>query len=125
MTELVEHFPFMAKGCLADRLGMKVGLLIILFFSFSAFAVSGVKGKVTSVKGCSSPVMVWLSLDKEDYKERLLLMHTEVPVGGTYQFYLKPGAYQVRASDEKGCEFFKRIKVEKVVGQVDVQMEKK
>lgn len=125
MTKLVEHFPFMAGGSYADRRGMKVCFLLTLLFSFSAMSASGVRGKVTSIKECSSPVMVWLSLDKENYKERLLLMHTEVPVGGTYQFYLKPGEYQVRASDEKGCEFFKRIKVEKVVGQVDVLMEKK
>lgn len=69
--------------------------------------------------------MVWLSLDKDTYKERLLLMHTEVPVGGTFQFYLKPGDYQLRASDAKGCEFFQRIKVGVTVLETQVQMEKK
>ncbi len=69
--------------------------------------------------------MVWVSLDKDEYKERLLLMHTEVPVGGTFQFYLKPGNYQIRASDEKGCEFLKRIKVDKNVEQLQVKMEGK
>lgn len=69
--------------------------------------------------------MVWLSLDKENYKERLLLMHTEVPVGGTYKFYLKPGDYQVRGSDEKGCEFLKRITVQNGEVNVAVNLEKK
>ena len=69
--------------------------------------------------------MVWLSLDKDNYKERLLLLHTEVPVGGTFQFYLKPGDYQVRGSDQKGCEFFQRVKVGESVSQVDVKMVKK
>lgn len=69
--------------------------------------------------------MVWLSLDKDDYKERLLLMHTEVPVGGSFQFYLKPGAYQVRASDEKGCEFFQRIRVNDSLKDIKVKMVKK
>jgi hypothetical protein len=55
--------------------------------------------------------MVWLSLDKDNYQERLLLMHTEVPNQGSFQFYLKPGAYQLRASNEQGCEFEKKITV--------------
>lgn len=101
-------------------------LLLLLLSSFPLFAdATGVKGTVSSAKGCSSPVMVWLSLDKEVYKERLLLMHTEVPVGGSFQFYLKPGDYQLRASDEKGCEFLQKIKVSSKLTTVKVQLEKK
>lgn len=125
MTKYVELFFFMPLLCYADNSSMKVFFFMTVLLSFSVWSASGVRGKVSSPKECSTSVMVWLSLDKDDYKERLLLMHTEVPVGGTFQFYLKPGDYQVRASDEKGCEFFKRIKVDKVVGQVDVQMERK
>lgn len=95
----------------ADRESMKALFLFLFLLSFSVFSATGIKGVVTSVEGCSSPVMVWVSLDKEDYKERLLLMHTEVPVGGSFQFYLKPGNYQLRGSDQKGCEYFKRILV--------------
>ena len=69
--------------------------------------------------------MVWVSLDKDQYKERLLLMHTEVPVGGSFQFYLKPGDYQVRASDQKGCEFFKQVKVIKQFNKIQITMVKK
>lgn len=105
---------------------MKSLYLVVIFFASTVLAdAAGVKGTVTSTKGCSSPVMVWLSLDKEAYKERLLLMHTEVPVGGSFQFYLKPGDYQLRASDEKGCEFLQKIKVSTKVSTVKVQMEKK
>ena len=105
---------------------MKSLYLLVLLSSFPVVAdATGVKGTVASTKGCSSPVMVWLSLDKEAYKERLLLMHTEVPVGGSFQFYLKPGDYQLRASDEKGCEFLQKIKVTSKLTTVKVQMEKK
>lgn len=69
--------------------------------------------------------MMWLSLDKENYKERLLLMHTEVPVGGSFQFYLKPGKYQLRGSDKAGCEYLKRIVVTEKMGHVDVKLVKK
>jgi len=104
---------------------MKAALILFTFVSFPSWGASGVKGSVISPKECSGTAMVWVSLDKDEYKERLLLMHTEVPVGGTFQFYLKPGNYQIRASDEKGCEFLKRIKVDKNVEQLQVKMEGK
>ena len=104
---------------------MRPFLLGLILLSFNAHAVSGVKGIVTSVKSCSSPVMVWVSFDKDTYKERLLLMHTEVPVGGSFQFYLKPGNYQIRGSDQAGCEYLKRIVVKDKVGTVEVKMVKK
>lgn len=69
--------------------------------------------------------MVWVSLDKDNYKERLLLMHTEVPVGGNFQFYLKPGNYQIRASDEKGCEYMQRVTVGDAVKSLAVKLERK
>lgn len=104
---------------------MRSVILLTLFLSYEALAASGVKGTVSSPKDCGKEVMVWLSLDKDNYQERLLLMHTEVPVGGSFQFYLKPGDYQVRASDQKGCEFFKRVKVQNSVVIVPVKLEKK
>jgi hypothetical protein len=100
-------------------------LCLFLFTASQALASSGVVGKVHSHKECSKEVMVWLSLDKNNYKERLLLMHTLVPVGGKFQFYLKPGNYQVRASDEKGCDFFQRVKVSSGEFYLDVKMVKK
>ena len=99
--------------------------LLFIMIPLSVLPAVGVKGRVESYKDCSSPVMVWLSVDKDSYKERLLLMHTEVPVGGSFQFYLKPGDYQLRASDEKGCEFFKKIKIDNKVSEVLVKLVKK
>jgi hypothetical protein len=104
---------------------MKILFLLFSLLTLSAVAATGVRGKVASPKDCSEAVMVWLSLDKEEYKERLLLMHTEVPVGGKFQFYLKPGDYQLRASDEKGCEFFQRISVTTKVSDIEIKMVKK
>jgi hypothetical protein len=89
-----------------------IKLLFTLLIMTQAFAdETGVTGSVRSPKECTGPVMVWLSLDKDNYQERLLLMHTQVPAQGSFQFYLKPGPYQLRASNEQGCEFEKRITV--------------
>ncbi|MBA2404071.1 MAG: hypothetical protein H0V66_04805, partial [Bdellovibrionales bacterium] len=126
MTVFVGHLLVMPKSALTDKEGMKAAYLMLLFISFPVWSTatastSGVKGSVASPKTCIGPVMVWVSLDKDDYKERLLLMHTEVPVGGTFQFYLKPGDYQIRASDEKGCDFLKQVTVTKSVSQIDVK----
>jgi hypothetical protein len=100
-------------------------MLFCLFILTITVSAETIKGKVSSPKGCSQDVMVWLSLDKDNYKERLLLMHTEVPVGGSFQFYVKPGSYQVRASDKNGCEFFARLDVTKNSHFMDVKMVKK
>lgn len=87
-------------------------LVGLLFLSTQAYASSlGIEGRVTSSAGCGKKVMVWLSLDKDNFQERKLLIHTEVPAGGTFKFYTKPGAYQLRASDEVGCEFMQRLTV--------------
>ena len=101
-------------------------LLLCLFLTSFAYAdETGVTGSIRSPKDCTGPVMVWLSLDKDNYHERLLLMHTEVPAQGSFQFYLKPGAYQLRASNEQGCEFEKKIKVGEKVFHHVVRLVKK
>lgn len=86
---------------------------------------SGIVGEVTSVEGCSKEVMVWLSLDKENYNEKLLLMHTLVPKNGKFQFYLRPGKYELRATDEAGCEFSQKVKIGIGAHSVLVRMVKK
>lgn len=112
---------------LTDKVVMKTFFFSLFFMSIStSYASSGVVGEVTSVKDCSTKeVMVWLSLDKDNYQERLLLMHTLVPVGGKFQFYLKPGSYQLRASDEQGCSFYQKIKVLETLESIHVRMVKK
>ena len=115
----------MSLGACTDRENMNFYFLLISLFSFSAQSASGLRGVIILPKGCSSPVMVWVALDKDQYKERLLLMHTEVPAGGSFQFYLKPGEYQVRGSDEKGCEFFQRVTVKDFVEKIQVKMVEK
>lgn len=100
--------------------------LVIISSSVMALSIEQtISGKVESVKGCSDKVMVWLSLDKDNYKERLLLMHTEVPVGGSFKFYVRAGNYQVRASDKEGCEFFQRVELKKEDTFVNIRMVKK
>lgn len=111
MTHLVWYIAFKSFSQLTDKQVMKFVLFLLLFTLGAHASDSTIEGKVSIPDGCSKKAMVWLSLDKENYKERLLLMHTEVPQGGTYRFYVKPGNYQVRASDESGCEFMKRVQV--------------
>jgi len=84
-----------------------------------------ISGKVSATPGCSEKAMVYLSLDKENYKERLLLMHTEVPQNGTFKFFVKPGDYQIRAGDKAGCEFYKKVTVKERDMILDVKMVKK
>jgi hypothetical protein len=55
--------------------------------------------------------MVWLSLQAHEFKQQELLMHTLVPVNGTYEFYVVPGQYKVVASTEKGCEEQKNVSI--------------
>ena len=78
-----------------------------------------------STPGCGNKVMVWLSLDKENYQDRLLLIHTEVPAGGSFKLYTKPGRYQLRASDNVGCEFTKKFELKDESLKQVVKLEKK
>lgn len=101
-------------------------LVALLSFQHLAFSMeSTISGKVELQSDCSKTAMVWLSLDKENYKERLLLMHTEVPRGGTFRFFVKPGQYQIRGSDEEGCEFLEKISVKAEDVIVSVKLVKK
>ena len=105
---------------------MKNFSYLLLMMSFSALgSESSLSGKVLLPEGCSKKAMVWLSLDKENYQERLLLLHTEVPRGGTFRFYVKPGNYQIRASDEEGCEFLQKVHVQINPVYLDVKLVKK
>lgn len=105
---------------------MNFFLYLLLFLSFNSMADElAVSGKVIAPAACSKTAMVWLSLDKENYSERLLLMHTEVPQGGSFRFYVKPGAYQIRASDESGCEYLKKVQLSNESADLTVQMVKK
>lgn len=101
-------------------------LFLLTFISFHTLAEGpAISGKLLKNESCSKKAMIWLSLDKENYKERLLLMHTEVPQGGTFRFYVKPGEYQVRASDEVGCEFLKKVEIKEGEIELSIVMVKK
>lgn len=106
---------------------MKILIFLLIFTSaFNASAQGiGVSGKVESSLGCAKKVMVWLSLDHEERQGRQLLLHTEVPVGGSFKFYTKAGKYQIRASDEAGCESLSQVTVEEKEVKVAVKLVKK
>lgn len=55
--------------------------------------------------------MMWLSKDAQDFAKKILLMHTEVPEQGTFDFYVKPGEYLVVGSNEKGCSFQQVVRI--------------
>lgn len=84
-----------------------------------------ISGKVEAPATCADKAMIWLSLDKDQYQERLLLMHTEVPRGGSFSFYVKPGRYQVRGSDKLGCEFMQKVVVTDKAPELAIKMVKK
>jgi hypothetical protein len=67
--------------------------------------------------------MVWLGTPHEDYQKRVLLMHTELPNNGTFEFYVKPGVYEVRATNNLGCGFLKTVTVENQALNLSVQLE--
>jgi hypothetical protein len=100
-------------------------ILQILAHSQAYAGETTISGKVDLMAGCSKKAMIWLSLDKENYNERLLLMHTEVPRGGTFRFFVKSGDYQIRGSDEEGCEFLKKVSVKNEDREVQVKLVKK
>jgi hypothetical protein len=102
--------------------------LFALLLTFSAMGGPlslTITGNVSADKECSSKAMVWLSLDREEYKERLLLMHTEVPKGGTFSFFVRPGNYQIRASDMAGCEYLEKVSVKSEDSILSVRLVKK
>jgi hypothetical protein len=103
---------------------MKLSLLMLML-SFQALGAGGIRGKVISPPACARKAMVWIGLDRASTKERLLLMHSEVPAGGSFQFNLKPGAYEVRGSDERDCAFLKKVRVFESMIDVTVSLEKK
>jgi hypothetical protein len=85
---------------------------LILFISISHLQATTIRGKVTAPHGCNSKnVMVWLSTVSDDFAQRTLLMHTEVPNNGSFEFYVKPGHYEVRGTSSEGCGFIERVKV--------------
>ena len=75
----------------------------------NAHALS-IKGRVSVADGCGEgKAMVWLSKIAEEFQHKELLMHTLVPVNGTYEFYVIPGQYRLEVSTEKGCEEHKNV----------------
>jgi hypothetical protein len=87
-------------------------ILFILVALISNLHASSIRGKVTSPAACNSDlIMVWLGNVTDDFTERKLLMHTEVPNGGSFEFYVKPGEYEVRGSTKEGCGFIQKMKV--------------
>jgi hypothetical protein len=85
---------------------------LLLFFFISNLHASTIRGKVTALHRCNSKnIMVWLSTVSEDFTKRTLLVHTEVPNNGSFEFYVKPGDYEVRGTSSEGCGFIERVKV--------------
>jgi hypothetical protein len=94
-------------------------MLLGLILSSSVHALS-IKGRVSSTSGCGDgKVMVWLSKMAEEFQQKELLMHTLVPLNGTYEFYVIPGQYRVEVSTEKGCEEHKNIFIVHKEARVD------
>lgn len=96
---------------------------ILLTYTNISYALS-IKGVVHKTASCkkSKNAMVWLSKPALDYTDRKLLMHTEVPDGGSFEFYALPGEYELRGSDQHGCAYREIISVKDktIVTKVEV-----
>lgn len=105
---------------------MKLFLSLLIFLSFDLRADSStISGKILPATGCANKAMVWLALDKPNYQDRLLLLHTEVPQGGTFEFYVKPGHYEVRVTDDEGCEYLKKLSIKNSSQYLEIQRGRK
>lgn len=65
-------------------------IIFLLTFVTNVFALQ-INGVVKSTTCKTDKVMIWLALDKADFKHKTVLMHTMVPIGGDFSFYVKPG----------------------------------
>lgn len=103
---------------------MKFLSLLFILLPLKTHAVS-LSGKVYAPKECGEDgAMLWLSIPSENFKEKILLFHTKVPQRGSYEFYLKPGVYQLEASTELGCATTKVIEVKEGENQHHLNLEK-
>lgn len=96
--------------------------LSILLCPLSLIAAS-ISGEVHTTSAClASKNMVWLSTEDAAYDKRILLMHTFVPNGGSFEFYTRPGNYRVIASNEKGCSFEKIVQVQNNTLELNIEL---
>jgi len=56
------------------------------------------KGNVEAGAGCVSPIQLFVSNKKNE-----LLYQVEVPVNGSFFFYLKKGTYKFHGANQEGC----------------------
>lgn len=83
-----------------------------------------IRGKVSSVDPhCGEgKVMSWLSLPSTDFNKKLLLMHTLVPVKGSFEFFVLPGNYRVVVSTSKGCSQEKFVSISNKNKEIDFDL---
>jgi hypothetical protein len=106
---------------------MKLVIFMVLIFSFSAQA-SSILGTVSSSKACQKgKTMVWLSKNEKEFSKKELLLHTQVPERGSFEFYVVPGDYLVVASNELGCSVEQPVRIEEksVLLQLELSESKK
>lgn len=104
---------------------MKVIYFIFaVLLSSNAFALQ-INGVFKGSECKTKKAMVWLSLNKPEFKHKTLLMHTMVPLGGDFSFYVKPGDYEVTASDKKGCSTTQKFIIKKDSKNLVLKLEEK
>ena len=103
-------------------------LRITLFFLMTPAFAAGIRGRVSSDDACrSGKIMVWLSKNEKDFSKKELLLHTQVPERGTFEFSVIPGDYLVVASNDKGCAIEQPVRIadKDVLLQLDLSEKKK
>lgn len=55
--------------------------------------------------------VLWVSQQSPGQQKEEYLYETQLPVGGTYEFYLLPGKYQLSAYSDQSCEHKASIEI--------------
>jgi hypothetical protein len=55
--------------------------------------------------------MVWISSASNHFSGRQLYYHAHVPKGGSFEFHLNPGVYEISSTSENSCIDEKKIEL--------------
>ncbi len=107
---------------------MKFFILLNFLFSFYLQAnelvkpyagASALQGKLLANKKCLGPAVIWVSKSSE------ILYQIESPIGGSFEFHLMPGEYDIASTTNNGCQVKKSFSVKKdEVKEIEIKLTK-
>jgi hypothetical protein len=94
-------------------------LSVILFFALFPIAVladSIISGVVGASSACLKDRTAHIFLSED----RKLVYHNDIPLGGTFEFHVVPGSYEVFAETKKKCYFRQPVTISKINESIKV-----